>query len=60
MSVKPGTLSKHQEEELKTAFRRAAQKQPRAIPVDWMETLCPRIWRTEGIEENYSWDEDET
>lgn len=58
VSVKSGTLNKEQEEELRSAYRRAAENGRSSIPLDWKENRVPRKWLTcEGIR-NFSWDEE--
>ena len=55
VSVKPGTLSSEQENELKAAYRRASANTVTAVPLDWKENPLPGRWSTfEGIKE-YNW-----
>lgn len=44
VSVRPGTLTPEQEEELKKAYRKASVKQPVAVPLDWKESKTPCKW----------------
>lgn len=55
VSVKPGLLNGEQEEELKTAYRKASENTEIAVPIDWKEGKTPQKWKTfEGIKE-YEW-----
>ena len=52
VSVKPGTLTFSQENELKAAYRKASVNTRTAVPLDWKENSQPRKWSTyEGIKE---------
>lgn len=55
VSVKPGLLNEEQEEELRTAYRKASENTELAVPLDWKESITPCKWQTcEGIKE-YIW-----
>lgn len=55
VSVKPGLLNAEQEEELKEAYRKAAENTDTAIPLDWKEGKTPEKWQTyEGIKK-FNW-----
>ncbi len=57
ISADPECITSMQEESIRKAFARASRPQPNAEPIDWMDTTCPRRWRTtEGIEE-FDWAE---
>lgn len=55
VSVKPGTLSKEQEEELKSAYRTAASNTISSVPLDWKETKLPEHWMTFEGQKNFQW-----
>jgi alpha-galactosidase len=40
---------------LKNALAAAAELQPNAEPLDWMETMSPRRWRFGGKIASYDW-----
>ena len=55
VSVKPGTLSPAQEEELQKAYKRASKNTIPAVPLDWKQGKLPAEWNTfEGVK-NYNW-----
>ena len=55
VSVKPGTLTPEQENELKAAYRKASVNTVTAVPLDWKEGKLPSKWNTfEGVKE-YNW-----
>lgn len=52
VSVKPGLLNAKQEEELKEAYRKAAENTDTAVPLDWKAGKTPEKWQTyEGMKE---------
>ena len=51
----PGLLSGEQEEELKTAYRKAAINTQIAVPLDWKETKTPGKWRTFEGGKTFEW-----
>ena len=48
MSCKPNILNEEQERELKEAFRIASVQKDELIPLDWMETTCPQLYKING------------
>ncbi|MCR5279528.1 MAG: alpha-galactosidase [Lachnospiraceae bacterium] len=55
VSVRPGTLNKEQEAELKKAYRIASTNTEVAIPIDWDSTKTPETWMTVEGEKHYTW-----
>lgn len=50
VSVKPGVLTKEQEEELKEAYKKASVNRIVAKPLDWKKSKTPQVWETfEGV-----------
>ena len=43
------------ERELEPALLRNACGREEAIPLDWMETLCPELWRIGGEQKRFRW-----
>lgn len=48
VSCKPGILSEDEEKELKEAFKVASLQEDELIPLDWMETTCPQVYKING------------
>lgn len=48
VSCKPGILSDAEEAELKEAFRIASVQADDFVPLDWMETTCPQVYKING------------
>ena len=44
-----------QEAALKEALGLAAAGQPLGEPMDWLETICPRVWKLAGKTKRYQW-----
>jgi alpha-galactosidase len=55
VSADPGAVGPEQRKALAEAFARAAKPMPPAEPLDWLETTCPRHWRTASGEITYDW-----
>lgn len=58
ISVKPGILTNEEMEQLQEILQKASTQTCGKIPVDWMETDCPRIWADEKEQVEYNWYED--
>ena len=56
VSVRPGSLSEKQEEDIRLAFERASCRQERAVPLDWMTNLCPERWQAGNRPVQYQWE----
>lgn len=57
VSADPNAIGPEQRAALEAAFAQAAESQPTAEPLDWLENTCPRHWRF-GVEEvTYDWDD---
>ncbi len=55
ISADPDAINAAQEVAIRKAFAVASRPKPYAEPLDWMETTCPRHWRTaEGVE-TFDW-----
>lgn len=48
VSCKPGILNEDEENELKEAFRVASVQEDEFVPLDWMETTCPQVYKING------------
>ncbi len=55
VSCKPGILSAEQEKELSRAFEIASVQRDELIPLDWMETTRPQIYKINGERVEYEW-----
>ena len=52
VSARPGTLNPEQEAAVAEAFARAAENTRPAEPLDWQDTVSPRLWETaDGVRE---------
>lgn len=56
VSADPAAVGPEQRAALKEAFARASEPMPPAEPLDWMETTCPRRWRTADGDFAYDWE----
>jgi alpha-galactosidase len=50
-----GSLKSEQAEALRRAYALAAEPQPVAEPLDWMDTTCPRAWKLGDDEACFDW-----
>ena len=55
VSANPAAVGPEQKAALKAAFAVASQRREPAEPLDWMETTCPRRWKTGGEIKTYDW-----
>lgn len=55
VSADPQALGSEQKRALTDAYRRAAQIQPCAEPLDWMDTVCPTRWQSGEEQVAYDW-----
>jgi alpha-galactosidase len=55
VSAKPEAVGPEQTRALTAAFTLAAQKQPVAEPLDWLQTTCPAHWKLHATEVRYDW-----
>ncbi|MGA3044595.1 MAG: hypothetical protein ABSF54_27795 [Bryobacteraceae bacterium] len=55
VSPDPKALNPETRAAIKRAFAAAANQQPLAEPLDWMETTTPGRWRIQGRTVNYDW-----
>jgi alpha-galactosidase len=55
ISADPSDVTSEEKALLKTALTTAAQIQPEAEPLDWMETTSPGRWRLGGKTANFNW-----
>ena len=55
VSPDPKALTPDTRAAIKQAFAAAADPQPLAEPLDWMETTTPGRWRIQGKTVNYDW-----
>ncbi len=55
VSPDPKALNAETRAAIKRAFAAAAQPQPLAEPLDWMETTTPGRWRIQGRTVDYDW-----
>lgn len=55
ISAKPGILDEKEASELRAILLKASTQDKHKIPVDWMETDCPRIWADEAEKVEYHW-----
>lgn len=55
ISFDPGRITGAQRAALRAALATAAQPQPVAEPLDWLDTTCPQIWRLGNEVVRYDW-----
>jgi alpha-galactosidase len=55
VSIDPNQVGPQQEHALKQAFATAAQPQPVAEPLDWLDTTCPGLWKLGNETVRYHW-----
>lgn len=55
VSADPQALGIEQKRALAAAYQRAAQPQPCAQPLDWMDTICPAHWQSGEEQVVYDW-----
>lgn len=55
VSIDPAALGPHEWTALRDAFAHAAEEQPVAEPLDWMNTTTPRRWRIQGEKATFDW-----
>lgn len=55
VSCKPGILSAEQERELSEAFKIASVQKDEFIPLDWMETTRPQLYKINGEVVEFNW-----
>lgn len=55
ISADPAEVTPEDKSMLRTALALAAQSQPAAEPLDWMETMSPAHWRLGGKTTSYTW-----
>lgn len=58
LSVKPGILTKQEEEQLREILAAASVEKEIAVPMDWKYTDCPQNWKIEDRLETYDWYEE--
>lgn len=58
LSVKPGILKKSEIREAQAAFRQSAKQTQKAVPLDWMDTVCPVHWEIDGDRVDFDWFEE--
>lgn len=59
VSADPNAIGPEQHAALQEAFSLAATVQTPAEPLDWLDTTCPRHWKTaDGIVREYDWSSD--
>lgn len=59
LSVKPGILTKEEEEDVKEYYRQASQVHTPAEPLDWKYTNCPQEWMFDDGAKSYEWYEEQ-
>jgi alpha-galactosidase len=55
ISADPAVVTAEEKSLLKAALTAAAQIQPPAEPLDWMETITPQRWRLGGETARFAW-----
>jgi alpha-galactosidase len=55
VSCKPGILTPDQEKELAKAFEIASVQRDELVPLDWMETTRPQLYKINGERVEYNW-----
>jgi alpha-galactosidase len=55
ISADPATVRSQEKKMLKTALATAARIQPEAEPLDWMETMSPKLWSLAGETASFDW-----
>ena len=55
VSADPAAVGPDQRVALREAFARAATVQPAAVPLDWLQTTCPRRWHFGAETHTYDW-----
>ncbi len=55
VSLDPAAASLQVRKDIRQAFQKAAVRQRRAWPLDWMDTALPRRWSCETGEKEYCW-----
>ncbi len=55
VALQTDAVGGEQEDALRAAFARAAQRQPAGEPLDWLTTSCPERWRLGGQEARFHW-----
>jgi len=59
ISVDPATVQAEAKPALRAALAEAARPQPPGVPLDWMDTTTPEIWRLDGKVVRYNWYEED-
>ena len=59
ISCKPGIFTEAEYGDMKQALARNSLQNDTLVPVDWMETTCPRRWLLNGEPVTYDWLPDE-
>lgn len=59
VSPRPGVLDDAEKAELKALMAVAAKGVVAAEPLDWQDNACPEHWRINGVEQRFSWYENE-
>ncbi|SFI79011.1 alpha-galactosidase [Paenibacillus sp. UNC496MF] len=57
VSAAPSAVTKEQEAALRRAFELAAEPQPAAEPLDWLDNTCPARWLLNGEETSFAWND---
>lgn len=55
VSIDPAALGPHEWSALRDAFAAAAEHQPIAEPIDWLNSVNPRRWRIQGQKVEFDW-----
>ncbi len=55
VSADPAALGRAQRDALAAAYAAAAEAQPLAEPLDWLDSLVPARWLIQGREVDYDW-----
>ncbi len=55
VSFDPAALGPHEWTALREAFASAAEEQPVAEPIDWLNSVHPRRWRIQGQKAEFNW-----
>lgn len=58
VSCRPGALTASQTEELRAAYAAGSLQTAPAVPLDWMENICPERWLISGREKRFDWFDD--